>query len=273
MASAAPSHSRSHRWAKRLEGRRALVTGASSGIGVAFARELAKGGASLVLSARRRERLEALATELREAHGVEVDIVVADLGEPQGPEAIFAATEESGKPIDVLINNAGFGTKQPFLDQPIDKTAQELQLNLVSLTMLTKRFGVAMRQRGRGDILNVASVGAYLPTPSMATYGAGKAYVRNFTEALAHELRGTGVHACCLCPGATETEFADVAGLKLEPWKKLAFMSAERCAQIGLGALFRGRRNIISGFWNSVAMFSLRFLPRRLSAMLAERFL
>jgi uncharacterized protein len=173
----------------------------------------------------------------------------------------------------VLVNNAGFGTREPFLDQSWDKTLEEMQLNLVSLTELTKRFGRAMRARKRGHILNVASVGAYMPTPNMATYGAGKAYVRNFTEGLAHELRGTGVHACCLCPGATESEFADVAGLRIAWWKKVAYMSAERCARIGLRALFAGRRNIVSGFWNAVTMFSLRFLPRRLTALAAERFL
>lgn len=256
-----------------LRGQRALVTGASSGIGVAFARQLAVMGAAVVITARRKDKLEALADSIRKDTGVEVTVVPCDLGKPEGARALWEATEGQGLTVDVLINNAGFGTKQPFVEQTWDKTFEELQLNLVSLTELTKRFGQAMVKRGRGHILNVASIGAYLPTPSMASYGAGKSYVRNFTEALAYELRGTGVRACCLCPGATESEFADTAGLQLAAWKKLAYMSADRCARIGLSALFRGRRNIVSGFWNSVGMFLLRFVPRPMASWLAATFL
>lgn len=256
-----------------LRGQRALVTGASSGLGVAFARELAAAGAHLVVTARRKDRLETLAEELRAKHSIEVDVVAADLGKPEAARALFDATEGAGKSIDVLINNAGFGTKQPFLDQTWDKTFEEMQLNMVSLTELSKRFGQKMRERKRGAILNVASVGAYLPTPSMATYGAGKAYVRQFTEGFAAEVAGSGVRVCCLCPGATATEFSSVAGIELPWWKKIAFMSAERCAHIGLAALFRGRRNIVSGWSNTLAMFLTRFVPRRLLGAVAERVL
>lgn len=256
-----------------LRGQRALVTGASAGLGVAFARELAAAGANLVITARRKDRLESLAEELRAKHGIEVEILAADLGKPEAARALFDATEGAGKTIDVLINNAGFGTKQPFLEQTWEKTFEEMQLNLVSLTELTKRFGQAMMARKRGAILNVASIGAYLPTPSMATYGAGKAYVRNFTEGFAAEVAGSGVRVCCLCPGATSTEFASVAGLDLPWWKKIAFMSAERCASIGLSALFRGRRNIVSGWSNTFTMFLTRFMPRRLLGFAAQRLL
>lgn len=258
---------------KPLSGKRALVTGASSGIGVAFARRLAERGASIVLTARRKERLDTLADELRKAYGVEVNVVALDLGKPEGARALYAATEEAGLPVDVLVNNAGFGSRCSFVDLPWEKTLEEMQLNLVSLTELTKRFAGAMRARGRGHILNVASIGAYLPTPNFASYGAGKSYVRNFSEALAYELSGTGVRVCCLCPGATESEFADVAGVSLPWWKKLAYMPADRCARIGLRALFGGRRNIVSGFWNSVVMFSLRFVPRWIAAAAAARLL
>jgi short-subunit dehydrogenase len=256
-----------------LRGQRALVTGASAGLGVAFARELAAAGAHVVITARRKDRLESLAEELRSKHGVEVDVIASDLGRPEAAKQLFDATEGAGKTIDVLINNAGFGTKQPFLEQSWEKTFEEMQLNLVSLTELSKRFGQKMVARKQGAILNVASVGAYLPTPSMATYGAGKSYVRNFTEGFAAEVSGTGVRVCCLCPGATTTEFASVAGLDLPWWKKLAFMSAERCASIGLHALFRGRRNIVSGWSNTFTMFLTRFLPRRLLGLAAERLL
>ncbi|MBX7195931.1 MAG: SDR family oxidoreductase [Sandaracinaceae bacterium] len=256
-----------------LRGKRALVTGASSGIGTSFAKELAKQGASLVITARRKDRLESLAETLRKDHGVEVEVIAGDLGKPEGAKALWDATEGKGTHIDVLVNNAGFGTKKPFVEQSWDKTFEEMQLNLISLTELTKRFSQAMLARGAGHILNVASIGAYLPTPSMSTYGAGKAYVRNFSEGLAYELKDTGVRVCCLCPGATESEFADTAGLQLASWKKVAYMSSDRCARIGLSALFRGRRNIVSGFWNSAAMFMLRFVPRPMAAWLSATFL
>ena len=256
-----------------LRGQRALVTGASSGIGTSFAKQLAAAGAHLVLTARRKDRLDALAEELRTAHGIEVETLSFDLGKPDAARALFEATEGAGKSIDVLINNAGIGTKQPFLEQTWEKTFEEMQLNLVSLTELTKRFGQKMVARNRGAILNVASIGAYMPTPSMSTYGAGKAYVRNFTEGFAAEVAGTGVRVCCLCPGATESEFASVAGLELPWWKKLAFMSADRCASIGLSALFRGRRNIVSGWSNTLVMFLTRFVPRRALGAIAARVL
>jgi short-subunit dehydrogenase len=257
--------------AKQLTGKRALVTGASSGIGIEFARQLAQQGASLVVTARRKERLDALAEALRKEHGVEVDVVVCDLGKPDGARALFAATEESAKPIDVLINNAGFGTRASLVDVPWEKTLEEMQLNMISLTELSRRFAAVMKSRGGGHILNVASIGGFLPTPRFASYGAGKSYVRNFSEALAYELADSGVRVCCLCPGATETEFSDVAGLKIQPWQKLVFMSAERCARIGLGALFRGRRSIVSGLLNSFAMFLTRFIPRRLATAIAAK--
>lgn len=258
---------------RSLSGKRGLVTGASSGIGTAFAHELASRGASIVLTARRQDRLDELAKTLREKHQVEVDVIALDLGKPEAPLALYEATEGRGKPIDFLINNAGFGTKRPHVENPWEKIREEMQLNLVSLTELTRRFTERMVQRKTGYVLNVASVGAYLPTPSMATYGAGKSYVRNFSEALAYELSGSGVRVCCLCPGATESEFSNVAGLNIASWKKLAYMSAERCARIGVNAVLRGRRNIVSGFWNSVSMFMLRFVPRRVAAFLADRLL
>ena len=244
-----------------LEGQTALVTGASSGIGEAFARQLAAMGANLVIAARRTERLEALASDIRSQHSVNVLVITADLSTADAPARLFADTEDTT--IDILINNAGFGTQDPFLDIPWAKTREQMQLNMSSLTELCFHFGRAMRKRGRGHILNVSSIGAYQPVPHFATYAAGKAYVRDFTEALAFELAGSGVHACCLCPGATATEFSDVAGQKLSAWMKPFFMSADDCARIGLRALFRGRRNIISGLSNKLTCWLLRFLPRR----------
>ncbi|MBW2457106.1 MAG: SDR family oxidoreductase [Deltaproteobacteria bacterium] len=256
-----------------LKGQRALVTGASSGIGVALARQLASRGANLVITARREDRLEALAEELREQHEVDVAVIALDLGDPTAPAQLWDATEGQDRPVDILINNAGFGTQRLFVDIPWELSLQQLQVNLISLTELAHRFLCSMKERGAGYVLNVSSIGAYLPCPQFATYAAGKAYVRNFTEALAYELKGTGVHACCLCPGGTATEFSEVAGQSLPKVAEMTMMSAERCARIGLAALFRGRRNIVSGFANSLGMWLLRFVPRRLAAWIAAKVL
>ncbi len=257
----------------KLEGQRALVTGASSGIGVELARQLAAGGADLVLTARREDRLEALAGQIREQHHVEVTVIALDLGDPTAPAQLWDATEGQDRPVDILINNAGFGTQRPFVDIPWELSLQQLQVNLISLTELAYRFVCSMKERGAGHLLNVSSIGAYLPCPQFATYASGKAYVRNFTEALAYELKGTGVRACCLCPGGTSTEFSEVAGQSLPKVAQLAMMSAERCARIGLAALFRGRRTIVSGWSNSLGMWLLRFVPRRLAAWIAAKVL
>jgi hypothetical protein len=246
-----------------LRGMTALVTGASSGIGAAMARQVA----------RRRERLDALAASLRDACGVRVDVVAVDLGAPGAAEELFARTEGEGRQVDVLVNNAGSGVHERFADIPWAQTASRLQLNVVALTELTHRFVRAMLDRRRGWILNVASVGAYMPVPSYATYAAGKAYVRNFTEALAFELRGTPVHVCCLNPGATATEFMDAAGHDLPRGASLAMMSPERCARIGLRALFAGRRNVVAGWSNVAVTLFLRLLPRAALARIAALFM
>ena len=247
----------------QLKGKTALVTGASSGLGAAFARQLAAMGADLVITARRVENLEALARELEERHGIKVTVVGLDLSEPGAPAMLYAATEGKGQRVDVLINNAGGGLHQKFADAPWEKIARQMQLNVLSLTELTHLFVKAMRGRG-GHVLNVSSIGAYTPTPTYATYAAGKAFVRDFTEAVAYELRDTSVRVCCLCPGGTLTEFHLAAGQTLPGAMRATFMSAERCAAIGLSALFSGRRNVISGITNSLGMFLLRFLPRRM---------
>jgi short-subunit dehydrogenase len=252
-----------------VKGMTALVTGASSGIGVAFARHLAAGGANLVLVARRAAQLDALADELRKTHDVRVTTIAIDLSDPAAPQQIFDKTEGAGERVDVVVNNAGSGIFGEFVDIPWAETARQIQLNVVSLTELTWRFARAMRGRDRGWVLNVASIGAYTPTPTFATYAAGKAYVRDFTEALAFELRHTAVRVCCLCPGGTTTEFHQVAGQTMPGIFRLFFMSADRCADIGLAALFGGRRNVVSGIYNKVSMLLLRLVPRRLMVRIA----
>lgn len=246
----------------QVKGRTALVTGASSGLGVSFARILAANGADLVLVARRGDRLAALAQELTAAHGVRVETIVLDLSEPGAARELFDKTEGKGLAVDVLVNNAGSGIHGAFVEIPWNDSARQLQLNVVSLTELSHLFTRAMLARKRGWVLNVSSIGAYTPTPSYATYSAGKAYVRDFTEALAYELRGTPVRVCCLCPGGTLTEFHQAAGHQLPAVFRSTFMSADRCAAIGLGALFRGRRLVVSGVSNALGMFFLRFMPR-----------
>jgi short-subunit dehydrogenase len=247
----------------RLQGKTALVTGASSGLGVAFARQLAAMGANLVITARRADNLAALARELEERHKIAVTVLPLDLSEPGAAEKLHAETEGKGHPVDILINNAGGGLHQHFADAPWEKLARQIQLNVVALTELTHLFVSAMRKRGAGHILNVASIGAYTPTPTYATYAAGKAFVRDFTEAIAYELRNTPVRVCCLCPGGTLTEFHQASGQTLPAAIRATFMTADRCAAIGLASLFGGRRNVISGLINKLSMFLLRFLPRR----------
>jgi short-subunit dehydrogenase len=246
-----------------LKGQTALVTGASSGLGAAFARLLAARGANLVVTARREANLKTLADELTSAHGTKVTVIGLDLSQPYAAKVLFEKTEGSGIAVDILVNNAGFGTHQYFVDIPWDEAARQIQLNVVSLTEASHRFSRAMLARGRGHILNVSSIGAYTPTPSYATYAAGKAYVRDFTEALAYELAGTPVRVCCLCPGGTLTEFHQASGHELPSAMRATFMSAEKCARIGLSAMFRGRRNVVAGVPNKLGMFLLRFIPRR----------
>ena len=255
-----------------LRGKTSLVTGASSGIGAAFARQLAARGADLVIVARRQAELDALAGELRAAHRVTVEVIALDLGRPDAAAALFDRTEGAGRTIDVVINNAGLGEHQYFIEQDWTRVAQQLQLNVVTLTELTHRFARAMAARGRGHLLNVASIGAYTPSPTYATYSAGKAYVRDFTEAVAYELAPRGVRLCSLCPGLTITEFHQVAGQTLPGWmKRFAAMSADRCAGIGLRALFGWRRNVVTGVSNKVGMWLMRFMPRRMMVWVAAR--
>lgn len=246
-----------------LKGRRALVTGASSGLGVEFARQLAERGADVVITARRVENLEALATELREKHRVTVTVIGLDLSAPGSAERLVAQTEGAGLPCDVLINNAGGGLHRDLADMTLEQVQRQLQLNVVTLTELTWHFARAMKERGMGFILNVSSIGAYTPTPTMATYSAGKAYVRDFTEAVAYELADAGVRVCSLCPGGTVTEFHKAAQAEMPSAFTSTFESAKDCVRTGLDALFSGRRNVISGWMNNVGMFLLRAMPRR----------
>lgn len=256
---------------RSLRGWRALVTGASSGIGASIAGELAARGADLVLTARREDRLQALARELAERHGVDVKVVAADLAEPGAAEALFARTEGEGVAVDILVNNAGIGSWKAFVPTPWETTQNVLQVNAVSLTHLTHLFVPKMLERKRGRIMNVSSIGAYSPCPNFAVYTATKVYVRNFSESLDYELRGTGVRVTCVCPGGTTTEFLEVAGQKMKAGGQRMMMSADRCARIAVDKMLAGRRTVVTGFLNALGMWLLRLVPRNWMPWLAER--
>jgi len=255
-----------------LRGLRALVTGASSGIGAAIARELAARGAHLVITARRKDRLDALAAELRAAHAIEVDVIAADLGAPLGEAIVWDAATRGGRgdPIDVLVNNAGFGHFRPFGVVAPERDVEMLQLNVASLVALTHRFVAARKGRGAGWILNVASIAAYQSVPYFATYAASKAFVRNFSEALHHELARDGIVVTCLAPGGTHTEFHDVAGAgNYGAVANASMLSAEKVAAIGVRAMLRGKKTVIPGVLNKLSCFFVRFVPRGIASRAA----
>ncbi len=239
----------------------AVITGASAGIGAELARIAAADGFDPLLVARRRDRLERLAGELEDVHRVCPRIVDADLARPGSCERVLAAAGEA--PIEILINNAGFGTYGPFAETPLERTEELLAVNVTALTRLTALVLPAMLGRGRGYIMNVASTAAFMPGPDMAVYYASKAYVLHFSEALREELRGSGVVVSALCPGPTRTEFHDVARMSDSPFmKRLWWMDGRRVAEIGYRALRRGRAVAIPGAMNRLSAWAPRFLPR-----------
>jgi len=252
-----------------LAGLRALITGGSSGIGAAIARELAARGARLVLTARRRAQLDEVAAS---CHGVQVDTIAADLGRDGGADAVWTAATQGG-PVDILVNNAGFGAFRPFAQTERERDAEMIELNVTALVRLSKEFVVACGDR-RGYLLNVASIGAYQSVPNMALYAASKAFVRNFTEALHDELRGGPVSATCVCPGGTKTAFHAAAGAGDYSWiANASMMSAEAVARVAVQAMLARRRTVIPGLVNKLSCWGVRVVPRRLASWLAQRVL
>jgi uncharacterized protein len=245
----------------------ALVTGASSGIGLELAKLLAADRHDLILVARRIEALEALAAELRAAHGVAVQVWPADLVSRGAPEELQARAAAAGLVVDVLINNAGFGALGAFADLPLDRQLGIVDVNLRSLTELTHRFLPPMRRRRSGRIMIVASVAGFLPGPYMAVYYASKAYLQSFSLALAEELAGSGVTVTCVCPGYTATEFQTVADMdSADRLGRLQPMTASAAARIGYRALMSGRRLVVTGWKNRIGTFLMRFMPRTVLA-------
>jgi len=246
-----------------------LITGASSGFGVDFAHELAAQGSNLVLVARRVEPMQALATELERAHGVRVKVIGKDLARAGVGVELLAALEADGIAIDTLINNAGFGLFGEFVDQPLQRTLDMLQLNMLTLTELTHAFGGAMARRGAGRILLVASLAGYLATPTYAAYSASKSYVLLFGEALHEELRARGVTVTVLSPGITATEFLKVSGQKPTLYQRMVMMRSRPVARIGLRALARKRASVVPGWLNAVTAWSNRLMPRSVQRKVA----
>jgi short-subunit dehydrogenase len=237
-----------------------LVTGASAGIGREIARVAAEKGLDLVLVARRTERLEELAEEIRAANGVDALVLAADLADPGAADAVHAWVEERGLEIDVLVNNAGFGSHGLFADASPERNRDMLRVNAESLVALTHRFLPPMLDRGRGRILNVASTAGFQPSAFMAMYFATKAFVLHLTEGLASELRGTGVTATALCPGPVRTEFHEVAGIRSGRFPP--GVSAPRVARCGWRAMERGRVIVVPGLVNRMLIFLVRLMPR-----------
>ena len=242
-----------------------LVTGASSGIGEALARRLAKERHDLVLTARRADRLEALAHELEAAHGIKAQAVPADLSRPGAPTELVQQIEARGLAVQWLVNNAGIGTGGRFDQLPVEGEVEEIRLNVSAPVELTGRLLPGMMARGRGVVMNLASTAGFGPMPFSATYGATKAFLLSFSEALAVEVAGTGVHIVCVCPGFTRTEFQQKANIDTSALPDFAWMSAEAVADQAVRAANRSGV-LVNGTMNSVTTVFMRLAPRSLVA-------
>lgn len=263
-----------------LQGKWALVTGASSGLGVDFAKELARRGANLILAARRVERLQAVQADLRQAFGVQVDVIVMDLGRPDAPQQLYEQVTATGpslrsgcsnKTVSVLVNNAGFGLYGLSWELPLEREKEMLQLDIVTLVELTRLFLPGMLAQKFGYVLQVASIGAYQPSPTYASYSAAKSFVLSHGEALNYELRNTGVSVTVVSPGVTASEFLQVAGQRASLYQRLVMMQSQDVARIGVEAMLKRKPSVVPGLANALTAFSMRFIPRRLQAAIAYR--
>lgn len=247
----------------------ALITGASSGIGEALARRLARDRKHLGLVARRVDRLEALAAEIRSAHRVDVDVLPADLTRADAVAGLVRELDARGLDVDWLVNNAGFGTVGLFHALPVARELEQIALNVDALVELTGRLLPAMVQRRQGVVMNVASVGAYLPSPNMATYTATKAFVLSFSEAIAEELRESGVRVLCVCPGVTRTEFQATAHVDTGHVPGFLQQTAEQVADEAVEAVGRGAV-VVNGVLNRLTVNALKFVPHSVITRLAS---
>lgn len=251
----------------------ALITGASSGIGEAFAEALAQEGSDLILVARSKDKLDALAKKLAATYGRRVEVIAADLGEPSPGARIAAAVAKLGMSVDLLLNNAGFGTAGAFHKTEPQRSAQMIALNVSAVVDLTHAFLPAMVERGSGAIVNVASVAAFQPTPTMSVYGASKAFVLSFSEGIWAEYRRKGIKVLAVCPGPTDTPFFEATGTaglrKTVPSPMM--MTTDAVVADSLRALKAGHTVAIPGFINKALTTTPRFMPRKLMAYLSGR--
>jgi len=254
-----------------LQGRWALVTGASSGFGVDYCHLLAARGCHLLMAARRAEAMEKLAETLRARFNIRIEIIAIDLAQSGAAAELFQRSEAAGICVDILINNAGVGLFGEFTEQPLTKTLSMLQLNTSCVTELTYLYAQQMRQRRSGHILLVASIAAFQPLPGYAAYSGSKAYILLFGEALHEELKPDGVHLTVLAPGISATAFFEVAGQQASWYHRLVEMPSRTVAAAGLDALFAGKTSVLPGLLNQLTVFVCRFLPRQWQGRIAGK--
>ena len=250
-----------------------LITGASSGIGAEVARELARRGLGVTLVARREERLEELAEEIRGAYGVEAEVVAGDVANERARSRLFNEVEQRGLTVEVLVNNAGFGSGGRFTTLDASKEAAMVRTNCEAVVALTGRYLPEMAERGRGAVLNVASLIAFQPVPFQATYGATKAFVLSLTDALHEEMRGTGVTVTAVCPGPVRTEFGEAGGFggADDRIPDPLWLAADRVADDAVRAVERGDRVVVPGPHNQLAALWGQHLPRFVLLPLVRR--
>ena len=256
----------------------ALVTGASAGIGSDLARELARRGHNLILVARREDRLRELGEELAGAHGISAEALRCDLADPQAVDALAGRVDGLGRQVDILVNNAGFATGGPFAEADPAREREQVRVLVEAVVVLTRAFLPGMIARGRGGVLNVASVAGFQPMPYSAGYSAAKAYVLAFTEAVHQEAAGHGVAVTALCPGPVETEFWEGAGWQVatgqsfeQAWPSVARVTPEQAARAGIAGLAAGKRVVVPGFPNRAAMMASQYIPHWLKLPVIER--
>jgi short-subunit dehydrogenase len=251
----------------------ALVTGASSGIGAAVARELASRGYAITLVARREERLRSLATELTSDHGVSAEAISSDLGDAAERDRLAEELRGRGRSVEVLVNNAGFGHQADFATSPRERMVEMVRVNVEAVVDLTSRFIAPMVERGRGSVINIASTGAFQPLPGSAVYGASKAFVLSFSEAIRTELRGSGVSVTAVCPGPVKTEFTAAAGVPgvEERTPGIVWMSAEDIAKHAVDGAAHDKRVVVPGMLNRAGALAGQHSPRAVALPLIGR--
>ena len=251
----------------------AIVTGASSGIGAAIARELASRGHAVTLVARREERLRSLADELSREHGVDAGIHVADLRRRKARERLYAELAEEGRYAEVLVNNAGFGSRGDFVTNDVGRMTDMVRLNVEAVVDLTGRFLPGMCNRGRGAVINIASTSAFQPLPGAAVYAASKSFVLSFSEAIRTELRGSGVTVTAVCPGPVKTEFVEAAGIEgaEQATPDLLWIPVEQVARAAVDGAASDKRVVVPGALHRVGALAGQHSPRAIALPLIQR--